>query len=153
MGFAAIPPSLIMADLRKEHLEQRATQLQGSRTTPDYCLLERGRWLLEQGRPTEALVPLEQMLRSPRDPRTAAEARQLTHRARLRRALDWAGAAPNPDVPAALAELDLIGRDEPDAITFAAKVAKASILWKQNASSEAETLMQEALSGWESHKP
>jgi hypothetical protein len=76
----------------------------------------------------------------------------LIHRAHLRRALDWATAVPNPDIPAALAELDLISRDDPDAVTFAAKVAKASILWRQNGVPEAEALMQGALGEWQSHQ-
>lgn len=152
MGFPGIPRELMMDDLRKEQLQLRVAQLQGSLNAGNDGLLERGRWLLDRGRPREALVPLEEMLRSSRDPRTAGEARELIHRARLRRALDWMAAAPNPDVPAALAELDLIARDEPDAVTVAAKVAKASILWRQNASSEAEMLMQEALGEWQSHQ-
>jgi tetratricopeptide (TPR) repeat protein len=152
MGFPGIPPALMMDDLRKEQLQLRVAQLQGSLNAANGRLLERGRWLLDHGRPTEALLPLEEMLQSSRDPRTAAEARELIHRARLRRALDWVAAVPNPDVPAAHAELDLIVRDGPDAVTLAAKVAKASILWRQNAASDAETLMQEALDEWQSHQ-
>ena len=107
-GFHRNPRELMMDDLRKEQLELRVAQLQGSMNAGNDGLLERGRWLLDRGRPTEALVPLEELLQLSRDPRTVAEVRELIHRARLRRALDWAAAMPNPDVPAALAELDLI---------------------------------------------
>jgi len=152
MGFPGIPRELMTDDLRKEQLQLRVTQLQASLDTPNGPLLARGRWLLDNGRPTEALIPLQELQRSSRDPRTAADARRLVHSARLRRALDWASAVRNPNIPAALAELDLIARDEPDVVTFAAKVAKASILWKQRTSSEAEGLMHDALTEWQSRQ-
>jgi hypothetical protein len=147
---------LIAGELRREQLTQRVAQLQESLSTAEGRLLEQGRWLLDHGKPTEALAPLEEVLHSSPGSKMAIEARLLAHRARLFRALDWAGATSGRDLGAAFAELDLIARDEYDVEVFAAQVARATLSWKQavgagngDATSQAQTQMREALREWQ----
>ena len=126
------------------------------------ALLERGRWLVEHGRHEEAVVSLEQLLTRYRQSAAVPEARYLVHRARLRSALELADVAnPQRNDAAAFAQLELIAKDPYDFGVCAAKITKASILWRngaaadpwrKGAAAEAEALMMAALSEWFDHQ-
>ena len=131
-------------------LPGKIAQLKTSISARGGTLLERGRWLVEHGRPGEALAPLEQFLTQYRQSSTVPEARYLAHRARLGEALELADVqSARRDEAAALAQLDVVTRDPYDFGVCAAKIAKASILWTQGAATEAEALMLAALQEWD----
>jgi tetratricopeptide (TPR) repeat protein len=130
-------------------LPGRIAQLKNSVSLPGGTLLEHGRWLVGHGRHAEALVPLEQLLTRYRQSSAVPEARYLVHRARLGSALELADVQnTRRDGSAALGQLEIIARDPYDFGVCAAKIAKASILWKNGASAEAEALMVAALREW-----
>ena len=130
-------------------LPGKIAQLKNSVSVPGGTFLERGRWLVEHGRHAEALVPLEQLLAQYRQSAAVPEARYLGHRARLGAALELADVQnTRRNEAAALVQLDAITRDPYDFGVCAAKIGKASILWKNGASAEAETLMVAALREW-----
>jgi tetratricopeptide (TPR) repeat protein len=130
-------------------LPGKIAQLKNSVSVPGGTLLERGRWLVGHGRHAEALVPLEQLLTRYRQSSAVPEARYLVHRARLGSALELADVQnTRRDESAALVQLEIIARDPYDFGVCAAKIAKASILWKNGASAEAEALMVDALREW-----
>lgn len=134
-------------------LPGKIAQLRNSISVPGGTFLERGRWLVEHGRHTEALVPLEQLLTRYRQSSAVPEARYLVHRARLGAALELADVQnTRRDEAAALVQLDVITRDPYDFGVCAAKIGKASILWKNGASAEAEALMMAALREWYEHQ-
>lgn len=133
----------------RQSLPGKIAQLKTSLSARGGVLLERGRWLVEHGRPGEALAPLEQFLTQSPQSSALPEARYLVHRARLGEALELADVqSARRDEAAALAQLDVITRDPYDFGVFAAKIAKASILWTRGASAEAEALMLAALREW-----
>jgi hypothetical protein len=81
------------------------------------------------------------------------EARYLAHLARLARALEFADVAnPKRNDAAPLSRLELIIKDPYDFGVCAAKIAKASILWRAGKSDEADSLMLAALNEWYDHQ-
>jgi tetratricopeptide (TPR) repeat protein len=133
----------------RQALPGKIAQLKKSLSARGGVLLERGRWLVEHGRPGEGVIPLEQFLTQSRQSSAVPEARYLVHRARLGEAMDLADVqSARRDEAAALAQLDVITRDPYDFGVCAAKIAKASILWTRGASADAEALMLAALREW-----
>ena len=134
-------------------LPGKIAQLKNSMSVAGGALLERGRWLVEQERHGDALVSLEQLLTRYRQSPAVAEARYLAHRARLGSALESADVGnPKRNDAAALTQLELITKDPYDFGVYAAKITKASILWRTGAAAEAESQMMAALSEWHEHQ-
>jgi hypothetical protein len=134
-------------------LPGKIAQLKNSMSVAGGTLLERGRWLVEHGRHEEAVVSLEQLLTRYRQSSAVPEARYLVHRARLGSALELADVAhPKRNDAAALTQLELIAKDPYDFGVCAAKIAKASILWRRGTATEADSLMLAALSEWYEHQ-
>ena len=133
-------------------LPERIARLKNSLSVPGGALLERGRWLAEHGRHEEALASLEQLLTRHRLSPAVAEARYLSHRARLGSALELADAAsPKRNDAAAIAQLDLITRDRYDFGVCAARIARASIIWRLGMPG-ADSQMTTALNEWYEHQ-
>jgi hypothetical protein len=134
-------------------LPGKIAQLRNSMSIAGGALLERGRWLVEHGRHKEAVVSLEQLLTRYRQSSAVPEARYLVHRARLGSALELADVTnPKRNDAAALTQLELIAKDPYDFGVCAAKIARASILWRRASAAEADSLMLEALSEWYEHQ-
>jgi tetratricopeptide (TPR) repeat protein len=140
-------------EVANQALAGKIAQMKSSLGVPGGALVERGRWLVEHRRHGEALAPLEQFLTRYRQSPAIPETRYLLHRARLGRALELAdGQNTQRDEAAAVIQLDAIARDPYDFGVCAAKIAKASILWKKGDTSEAEALMMAALREWYEHQ-
>jgi len=144
-------PTAVVKDLLVERasLSRRVEELKSSATTAGGPLLERGRWLLAQQRWSDARAPLEQFLTE--YPRSAAipAARYLAHLARLEHALELAnGTDPEAHVSRAIDELESLIRQPYDFVVCAAQLTKASILWKEGRSADADPLMRSALAEW-----
>lgn len=136
-------------EVARQSLPGKIAQLKNSISVSGGILLERGRWLIEHGRHGEALVPLEQLLTQYRQSPAIPEARYLVHLARIGGALELADVRnPKRDEAAALAQLDVISNGPYDFGVCAAKIGRASILWKSGASAGAESLMMAALREW-----
>jgi tetratricopeptide (TPR) repeat protein len=136
-------------DVTSIGLADRIAQLQTSIASPGGTLLERGRWSVEHGRDADAVIPLEQLLNQNPNSPLADAARYLLHRARLASALQLADVAnTRPNTAAALAQLQRIATDRYDFGVCAAKIARASILFRTGARREAETQMRAALMEW-----
>jgi tetratricopeptide (TPR) repeat protein len=134
-------------------LPVKVAQLKNSMSVAGGALLERGRWLVEHGRHEEAVVSLEQLLTRYGQSSAVPEARYLVHRARLGSALELADVtSPKRNDAAALTQLELIAKDPYDFGVCAAKIAKASILWRRGTAAEADSLMLAALSEWYEHQ-
>jgi tetratricopeptide (TPR) repeat protein len=135
--------------ISREALTDRVTTLTQVQALPGGMEVERGRWLIENGRPEEARVVLERSAAMfPASPVTS-EARTLAHRARLDLALALADIERDEaDEAKAIAELDALAREPYDFIVWAAKIAKASILWTRSRSDEARIQMGAALDEW-----
>jgi hypothetical protein len=133
-------------------LPERIARLKNSLSVPGGALLERGRWLVEHGRHEEALASLEQLLTRHRLSPAVAEARYLSHRARLGSALELADAASSKrNDAAAIAQLDLITGDPYDFGVCAARIARASIIWRLGMPG-ADSQMTAALNEWFEHQ-
>jgi len=136
-----------------EDLPSRIAQLRRSNATPGGALAERGRWLLERQRWTEAQVALREMIATYPKSRGIGEARELLHRARLEAALEPAGAGrPGVDDTKTLDALAAIAREPYTFGVSAAKIARATILWQRGAASDASALMTAALQEWHTRR-
>jgi hypothetical protein len=134
-------------------LPAKIAQLESTMSLPGGVLLQRGRWLVEQKKYQQALVPLEQLLTRYRQSPVVSEGRDLAHRARLGRALDLAAAAnPKRNEATAIALLDRVVRDPYDFGVCAAKIAKATILFRSGREADADALMRSALMEWYEHQ-
>ena len=133
-------------------LPERIARLKNSLSVPGGALLERGRWLVEHGRHEEALASLDQLLTRHRLSPAVAEARYLSHRARLGSALELADPANSKrNDAAAIVQLDLITRDPYDFGVCAARIARASIIWRLGMPG-ADSMMTTALNEWYEHQ-
>ena len=136
------------AQVLKETVPDRIAQLKRSMAQPGGALLERGRWLLDKQQRQEAIAVLAQLVTKHPRSSIVPEARYLTHRAKLELALDLADTEkPGADNAGAISALDALGREPLDFAVTAAKIARASLLWKQRAA-DAETSMMLALTEW-----
>jgi tetratricopeptide (TPR) repeat protein len=136
-------------EVAKPQLPHRIAQLERSLSLPGGALLERGRWMVSARRYADALSVLQEVQNEHARSATAAEARYLAHKARLQRALELADVE-NPDAAerTAIDELEALSREPVDFAVVAARIARASQLWRDGASEEAERLMMEALTAW-----
>jgi len=138
----------------KEALTGRVALLTRSLAVPGGSLLERGRWQLQQQHWDAARKTFEDAIARYPGSAIVADARALAHRARVERALVLADIEdPTHDEAAALAELKTLSQEPPDFNVSAAAIASAVMLWKQGAGSQAQTLLKEALTGWQAHQP
>jgi tetratricopeptide (TPR) repeat protein len=128
-------------------LKQRVQRLSAAVASPPKALLERGRWLLEQRRWTDARAEFDRLLS--RHPRSAQveEARHGAHVADLRQALDLVKSS-GPGTDAAVRLLRGVAADRYDHVVTLAKIAHASATWLQGATADADALMTAALNEW-----
>ncbi len=144
-------PSIVRdnPDVTSIGLADRIAQLKRSMNAPGGTFLERGRWSVEHGQHANAIVVLERLLNQyPQFP-FVDRARYLLHRARLGSVLQLAGVEnPGSNTAAALAQLKRIASDPYDFGVCAAKIARASIIFKTGARTEAESQMRSALMEW-----
>jgi outer membrane protein assembly factor BamD (BamD/ComL family) len=125
----AFTPPTDESAVRKDQLAARTAELARSLSLSGGADLERGRWLLFHGRRKDAVTTLDAVVAAHPAAPVAAEARYLSHLARLDDALDLANAdAASRDAAAALRALDALVREPCDFAIFAAKVARASLL-------------------------
>ena len=141
------------SEIDKADLSDRVAQLRQSNDLPGGTRVERARWLLDRERLAEAGSVLEGMIK--RYPRSGAvrDARPLLHTAWLLRALQLADAGnPAVDETKALGELASLAREPYTFGVCAAKIARATILWKRGAATEARALMTAALKEWQARQ-
>ncbi len=142
-----------VTEIFKADLPDRIAQLRRSNALPGGALVERGRWLLARDRVVDAQAVLQDLSR--RYPRSAAvrDGRPLLHTARLLSALRLADAAnPGADETKAVEELVRLEREPYTFGVCAAKIARATILWKRGAATEARALMTAALKEWQARQ-
>jgi hypothetical protein len=140
------------ADVSKEWLRRRLTQLKRSFSLPGGALLERGRFLVTEGVWRNAVAPLDEFIRLHPDSPSAAEARELLTRAKLEVALLQAGPDASEDRKrAALAALDSLAAEPYGFSVFAAQVARATLYSIVDPTSRAAELMSDALAQWHEH--
>jgi tetratricopeptide (TPR) repeat protein len=135
----------------REALERRTSQVRASLRDPAGPLLERGRWLLEHERRTEAIETFAEMLkRFPKSP-LSGEAAALSHHARLESAVALANVqATSPDPATALTQLNTLSRERYDEAVCVAGIARATLLALDHAD-EARSAMQETLTQCRQH--
>lgn len=137
--------------VNREDVVTRVGQLSRFLPQPAGEDLERGRFLLAQGRAEQALATFDLVRAAQPGSAPAAEAVQLSHRARLELAIEKASAREGkPDVNAALAELEALGREPFDPWIGVAGVARASLLLVTGNKGDAADIMQATLTRWAS---
>ena len=143
-GWGALVRSVVREDVADD-----AERLQRSLQRRGGSLLERGRWLVLQGAFREALEPLRNVLAGRGSPEIASAARDWNRRARVGIALQFA-AADNParNVDEARKELATAATGTYEFGVFMADVARASILWQNGSSQDAESAMRAATDRW-----
>jgi hypothetical protein len=111
--------------------------------------VSKGRWLLQEGRPAEALAAFDEMLAAFPTSGLAADARYLARIARIDMglALGDAGAA-SVDRAGAVREFDLAIGGQYDFALTAARIAKATVLWTGGSQREGDALMADAMKEW-----
>jgi len=78
---------------------------------------------------------------------------RLAHLARFEHALELARVADlKVDAAAPLRELDALEREPYDFVVCAGKMLKASVLWKQGSSADADALMRSTLAEWQARQ-
>lgn len=132
-------------EIAKSHLAMRVEQLKRSLAVPSGVLLERGRWLLQNGGQRESLAPLEQLVAQHSTSPLQGDARQLLHRARFEIAM-------TRDPAAAMAELEVLAQKPLDVAVLAARLGHASLRWKRGAETEADSAVRVALQEWQTHR-
>jgi hypothetical protein len=91
--------------------------------------LELGRWLLASGRYEDAISELQSLMQK-HAASTAADGRELLHRAQLMTASQLAKLErPGNDHAAAMTPLVALGREPLDFSIVASRIARASLLW------------------------
>ncbi len=140
------------ADVSREWLRRRLTQLKRSFSLPGGALLERGRFLVTEGAWRNAVGPLDEFIRRYPDSASAAEARELLTRAKLEIALLQARPeASEEGKRAALAALESLAAEPYGFGVFAAQVARATLHSLVDPTSRAAQLMSDALAQWHDH--
>lgn len=116
--------------------------------TPDTALLHQGRHAIEEGRPKDALAPLNKLVTE--FPKTAAaiEGIELLRRARFNIAL-----TPTPLAQASQRELDALSRGPYDKVTTLAKLALGAIRIRSGARAQGESITKAALEEWHAKQP
>ncbi len=133
----------------EQSLGERLAELEASAAVDSGALLERGRWLMGQGRWDEARAAFEAVLADRPGSPLAGEARGLSHRARFERALELGDIEkPASDPAAALQELEALSSEPWTPPVGAAGLARAAILWTRGIREQAEELTEAALRDW-----
>jgi tetratricopeptide (TPR) repeat protein len=141
------------AKVERHALAWRRDRLAASLALSGGAELERGRWLVLNGQLDAGLAALNRVSAEHAGSPIADEARELARRARLDHALDLAAEeALKADEPAAVNELELLSRDGTGFSASAAKIARAAILWKRGARTEAESLGLEGVKALYAHQ-
>jgi tetratricopeptide (TPR) repeat protein len=137
---------------KRTSLVRRVEELTAFLPLPGGRDLERGRWLLAQGRASDAIATLAAVVKEHAGTAAATEARVIWHRARLDAAIDLAAATrPGPDAAApkeALDMLEALSAESFDAPVGIAGIASATLLKLHGRQSDAETRMRSVLHRW-----
>ncbi len=135
---------------RRDALPARIAELQRSLAVAGGVLVERGRWVIGQGRWADALAPLTAFLKEHRSSPLAPEARALARRARLEQALDLVDAdKTTADVDGAIAALKVLAAEPPDFVVCAAQIALATLALLEGKSGDPDALMAGAMKTWQ----
>jgi TolA-binding protein len=132
-------------DVSGPDLGARLAQLNGTTAAPGGATVEQARWLVDHGRRKEATQVLADFARRYPGSSNIPEAQYLSHKARLYDALELLNIEGATNEAAGLQALDGLSGEPYDFPVFAAKVAKACVLWKQEKAQEAEKLLRDAL--------
>ena len=140
------------SEVLKQAVAARVSELK-SEVQPGGDLVSKGRWLLEQARPAEALAAFDEAAaRFPSSP-LAGEARYLARRARIDMGLALGNAdGPTVDRAGAIREFDRAAEGPYDFAVTAARIARATITWTGGAQREADALMSEAMKEWQAQQ-
>ncbi|HEX7088014.1 MAG TPA: tetratricopeptide repeat protein [Vicinamibacterales bacterium] len=134
--------------IERDAVQARIAELRRTVEASGGSVLERGRWLLAQGRHEEAIATLAPLIGAVPGP-IPDEARTLSHRARLERALDALDIEhPRGSRASALRELDALGREPWTFGSTAAGITKATLAALEGRADEADALMRTALDAW-----
>jgi tetratricopeptide (TPR) repeat protein len=140
------------ADVSKEWLHRRRTQLNRARSVPGGMLLERGRFLVTEGIWRGAIAPLTDFIRLYPDSASSHDAHELLTRARLEMTLLRADPeTSDEDKRAALTALESLAGEPYGFSVFAAQVARATLQSIVGSSDRASELMSQALVLWHQH--
>lgn len=143
------PLAVNRALVHRADLERRILEITRSLAVEGGLEVEKGRWLLHQGRAQDAVPVLDGVARRHGGNAAGAEARAILKRARLDAALARVDeGTPNPDEAAALKELDALARESFDATSGIAAVVGATIRMLQGQEADATTAMTGALGRW-----
>jgi tetratricopeptide (TPR) repeat protein len=141
------------SEVTRQYLADRTAQLTRSAAATGMALVERGRWLLDQGKFQEAAELLEQMPKQFPDSANRSEALTLAHKARLYFAFDLANAdSAAADEAAAMREFERIADQPFDLSVCTAKISLACLLAKQGKPDEAGRVLQDALRQWQAQQ-
>ena len=128
-------------EVTKTSLYTRLAVMNRTLGAPGGELLEGARWHFARGELDETVTTLDRLLRAQAQSSIAAEARLLSHRARVARAIDRRDRQ----------ELERLEQESYDFWISAARMARAAMLWRDGTTSDAEALMMKALSDWHVH--
>jgi hypothetical protein len=139
-----------LREVVREELADEAERLQRSLQRREGSLVERGRWSVLHGAFREGLGPLRTVLAGGGSPEVVSAARYWERRAQVGIALQLA-AADNPARRGdeALKELAIAASGPYDFGVFMAEAARASLLWQNGSSADAELALRAALSRWD----
>jgi tetratricopeptide (TPR) repeat protein len=141
------------ADVVRASLPPRIAELRRALSIPGGATLERGRTLLARERFDESIDVLGGIPRQHPGSPAVPEAQSLARRARLERALAAADVErPDANEDQALTEFEALAREPLDFAVTAARIARASILWKRGDAASAEAGMSAALTDWQTHQ-
>lgn len=137
------------AAVQRTVVQRRVAEIGRSLPIPGGTDLERGRWLLSEGRSADAVRALDEVARRYARNSIGGEARTILRRARLDAAVARA-AAPNraSDVAAALRDLDVLAQAPFDATAGTAGVVAATIRLLQGQQSGADKGLTATLTRW-----
>lgn len=140
-----------VAPVTRDTLERRLSQLRASLREASGPLLERGRWLLEHERRTEAIQTFAELLQRFPKSRLAGDAVLLSHHAQLESALALANVeSPSRDAATALARISALAREPYDEAVCVAGIARATLLTADRGDA-ARTAMQDTLTQCRAH--
>jgi hypothetical protein len=128
----------------------RVEQLTRFLPLPGGPALERGRWLRDQGRASEAVAALAEVARARTGTPVGDEATRLLHGAQLDAALTLDA---GPRSASALAALEALAREPVDEWVGLAGIAQATILRQQGNGDAADAAMRATLRRWIAGRP
>ena len=140
------------SEVLKSTIATRVSELK-SAAQPGGELMSKGRWLLEQARPAEALAAFDELIAAFPTSALAADARYLGRRSRIDMGLALGNAdAAIVDRAGAIREFDRAAEGTYDFGVTAARIAKATITWTGGAQRDADALMTEAMKEWQAQQ-